>query len=172
MYKRYLGFSLMEWAILIMGLFGVFCFYKVFPALWWKILISGFGLGLTFEASMEPLFTYHPQLRDRHCIGRSDVNFLFPLAWLEICALTAFFAEIIWSGNLFAGYIVGAFIAGNINEFFFYKSRFWHYNYDKKMIGNFRPFMPKITVSGVPVQVMIGYCNVGLMVYVLCHILY
>ena len=162
----------MEWTILGMGLIGVVCLYYVFPEKWWKIYISGFGLGLTFEAFAERLFDYHPQLRDRHCIGRSDVNLLFPVAWLEICALAALFAEKLWNMNLFAGYLVGALIAGNINEFIFYKFHFWQYNYDEKLIGNIRPFKPKITVSGVPVQVIIGYWNIGIMVYVLCHILH
>jgi len=172
MYKRFLGFSWMEWTITGMGLFGAIVLYSVFPDSWWKMYISGYGLGLTFEATTEKLYTYQARLSEKHCVGRSDVNLIFPFGWLEMCALTAFFAERVWGMNLFAGYIVGSFIVGNINEFFFYKLGFWQYNYEEKLIGNYRPFMPKITISGVPVQVMFGYCNLGAMMYVLCRILH
>lgn len=162
----------MEWIIIILGIIGTVCLYYTFPQKWLKILISGYGLGLFFEASMDPLFTYHNQLRDRHCIGKSDINFVFPLGWMEVCGITAFIAEKILLMHSVWEYILICFIIGNLNEFLFYKFHFWVYHYDRPMIGRFNPFRPKITAFGVPVQVIIGYCNVGIMAYALCNILH
>jgi hypothetical protein len=171
-YKRFLYFSPMEWAILGMGLLAIAELYGCFPATWWKIYCAGFGLGFLFEASMEPLFTYNNQISERHCIGNTDINFLFPFAWLNIVGLTSLIAEKSHLLPLFPSYILSAVVAGNVNEFMFFKCRFWKYNYYEPMFGNFRPFVPVITISGVPVQVIVGYVNVGIMIYFLVHVMF
>jgi hypothetical protein len=167
--RRFLSFSSMEWGILLMGLIGFLALWISFPHTAWKMYICLFGLGFLFEASMEPLFTYHPQLRERHCIGKTDVNFLFPFAWLCVTGCTTLFTEkIILSNSFFApipGYILGGFIAGNLHEIIFFKLHFWNYNYEQAMFGSFKPFVPVITIAGIPVQVIAGYCNIGLMLY-------
>jgi hypothetical protein len=167
--KRFLTFSAMEWAILLMGIVGFIALWLSFPQTAWKMYICLFGPGFLFEASMEPLFTYHPQLQERHCIGKTDVNFLFPFAWLSVTGCTTLLTEkVILSNPCFApipGYLLGAFIAGNLHEIIFYKLHFWRYNYDRAMFGSFKPFVPVITLSGIPIQVIAGYGNVGLMVY-------
>lgn len=167
MVKRFLCLSSMEWAIIGMGCIGAAALFFVFPAAWWRMFICCFGLGFFFEASMEPLFLYNEQLRERHCIGRSDVNYLFPLGWLQIVGLTALIAERLIGSQAWWAYICGALIAGNISEFIFYKCNFWIYNYDAPLVGSFKPFMPKVTAAGVPLQVMIGYANVGFMIWLI-----
>ena len=121
---------------------------------------------------MEPLFTYCPQFRDRHCVGNSDVSFLFPLGWLEIAALTMILAEKVLPLPGIYAYIAGGIIAGNLNEFICYKMGFWVYHYDSRQIGTFRPFIPKVTVFGVPVQVMLGYGFVGVMIWAMVYKLF
>jgi hypothetical protein len=170
--KRFVGFSAMEWVILAMGLCGMVALWFSFPGTWWKIFCAGFGLGFLFESSMERLFSYHEQLSQRHCIGKTDVNFLFPFAWLNIVGCTVIVAERIPFLPLLPAYILSALLVGNVNEFFFFKCKFWRYNYREPMFGNFRPFVPVITALGVPIQVIAGYANVGIMTYWLTHILF
>lgn len=170
--KRFLGFSIMEWAILAMGLSAAASLYLAFPCTWWKIYCTGFGLGFLFESSMERLYTYHHELSGRHCIGKTDVNFLFPFGWLNIAGLTSIMAEKIMGMPPLAAYILAALVVGNLNEFIFFKCKFWRYNYREPMFGGFKPFVPVITVSGVPVQVIVGYGNVGILIYFLVHVLF
>jgi hypothetical protein len=168
---RFLSFSPMEWVIILMGGCGYWTLWLSFPTAAWKMFLTLYGLGFLFEASMEPLFTYHLQLRERHCIGKTDVNFLFPAAWMNVVGCSVLLSEKVLLPHLpippLAGYVIGAFIAGNVHEFFFYRLTFWTYNYHAAMIGTFKPFTPVITVAGIPVQVIVGYCNVGLMVFFL-----
>lgn len=169
--KRYAGFSLKEISILILGIIGVFNLHYTFPDKWWRALIVSYALGLCFESMMAPLFTYCNAIRNKHCIDGSDVNFVLPLGWVEVAATTALISSLIFKEHLFIGYIGTAFVIGNIHEFFFYKLGYWDYNYDKKMIGNYKPLWPKITLAGVPLQVMIGYCNVGIFSYFIFNVL-
>jgi hypothetical protein len=170
--NRYMGFSVMEWAIILLGICGMAALWICFPATWWKISFAGLGLSFLFEAGMEPLFTYHPQLRERHCIKNSDVNFVFPLGWLSIAGWTAFAAEKVLPLPLFPGYILAAFVIGNVHEFLFFHCKFWTYNYQEAMFGKFKPLLPVFPVGGVPIQVIAGYCNVGIMSYFLIRILF
>jgi hypothetical protein len=170
--KRFLGFSGMEWAIIALGIGGLFALRLCFPATWWKMFFAGLGLSFLFEAAMEPLFTYHPQLRERHCIRNSDVNFIFPLGWMSIAGWTAVVAEKLLPLPLFPAYIIAGFVVGNAHEYLFYHRKFWMYNYHEAMIGNFKPLLPVFPVCGVPIQVIFGYCNVGIMIFFLAHVLF
>ena len=172
MYKRFAGFSLVEWLLIALGAAACGIAYYLVPVIWWKLAIVGYVFGFFFEASMEPLFTYNRQIRDKHCLGKTDINFLFPLGWLEISAFTMLLAEKVLPFPVVPAYVVGCFIAGNINEFVFYKMGCWVYHYNAKQIGNFRPFMPKITISGVPIQVIFGYGIVGLIIYFIRYLLF
>ena len=172
MVKRYLGFSVMEWTIVFLGAGGIVALWLCFPDTWWKIFCAGLGLSFLFEAGMEPLFTYHPQLRERHCIRNSDVSFLFPLGWMSIAGWSAFLAEKVLPLPLFPGYLLAAFVVGNAHEFFFFRCKFWTYNVQEAMIGNFKPLLPSLPVWGVPIQVIVGYCNVGIMTYFLVRVLF
>jgi len=170
--KRFLGLSAMEWTIFLLGIGGMAALWMCFPALWWKIFCAGFGLAFLFESSMEPLFTYHPQLSQRHCIKNTDVNFFFPFGWLSVAGWTAFIAEKFIPLPAFPAYLIAAFFIGNAHEFLFFHFKFWTYNCREPMMGKFRPFVPVLLVFGVPVQVVIGYCNVGIMTYFLIRILF
>ena len=172
MYKRFLGLSPMEWAIMILGVSGISCYYFLFPSTWWKILITGYGIGLTFETSTDPLFEYHAQLRDKHCIGKTDINFIFPIGWLGIYGFSAYLAETFLPFHIMLNYVIGGILIGNICEFAYFKSKCWTYNYSASWIGTFKPFWPKITIAGVPVMVVFGYGTIGLVIYALCHIIH
>jgi hypothetical protein len=50
--------------------------------------------------------------------------------------------------------------------------KFWVYNYHEPMVGNFKPFVPVVTIFKIPLQVVIGYCNIGIVTYFLVHILF
>jgi hypothetical protein len=169
--KRLFGFSTMEWIIIAMGCLGMAALWFCFPEKWWKIYCVGFGLGFLFESVAAPLFTYHQQLAQRHCIKKTDINFLFPFAWLCIIGLSSVLAEKIIKTPLFPAYIIAVFLIGNTCEFIFYKLQFWIYNYREPMFGNFKPFVPVITICEIPIQVIIGYCNIGIVTYFLVHIL-
>lgn len=169
--KRYLGFTLEEISILFLGAIGLFVLSEMFVFKWWRVFIVTYSLGLCFEALMAPLFTYDKGIRLRHCIDGSDVNFILPLGWIEISSTSAFVSFLILGKHSLLGYIVSAFIIGNLHEFLFYKLKFWKYNYDKAIIANYKPLYPKITIAGVPIQVMIGYCNVGIFSYFIFNIL-
>ncbi len=168
---RFLGFSLQEWILLSLGIAAAAFLYWCFPEKWWKIYVIGFGLGFLFEASMDPLFSYAEPLSGRHCVGNTDVNFLFPFGWIFIASLAGVIAEKLLCLPLIPGYIISGLIAGNTMELIFFKSKWWEYNYDAFWIGKYRPFIPKVPVYGVPLQVVIGYCNVGIFVFVLMHVL-
>lgn len=173
MVRRYLGFSAMEWLILALGVGALFVWRYVFPGNWIRMYITGFALAFLFEASMEPLFTYHQQLKEKHCIGRSDVNFLFPFGWLMTAGLTSLIATRLPSSiPTVVTFIIGALIAGNAMELIFHRLKLWVYNHDAPYIGNWKPLMPRITLLGIPVQIILGYSIVGLMVYGLVHGLY
>lgn len=170
-YKRIVGFSLKEWSILIMGVIAIPLLMKLFPERWWKIYITSYALGLCFESMMAPLFSYCAAIKDRHCIDGSDINFVLPLGWVEIGATSAFLATYLFKLPTWYGYMAAALIVGNIHEFLFYKLKYWDYHYGKAMVGNFKPLSPKITVSGVPVQVISGYANVGLFTYIIFKVI-
>ena len=170
--KRFLGFSAMEWSIILLGGGGMVAMWLSFPATWWKIFSAGAGLSFLFEASMAPLFTYDRQLRERHCIQNTDVNFLFPLGWMSMAGWSAFLAEKVLPFPLFVNYLLGSLLIGNLQEFLFHHFKFWVYNYDASMIGTFKPLQPKLPIGGIPLQVIAGYVNVGIMVYFLTRILF
>lgn len=169
--KRYLDLSVKEISIAFLGIIGAVILYNLYPSKWWRVYIVTYSLGLCFEALMAPLFTYSKSLHEKHCIDGSDVNFILPLGWIEIASTTALVSFIIFKSHYFWGYVVTAFFVGNIQEFLFYKLGYWKYNYDKPIIGKYKPLWPKITILGVPVQVMIGYCNVGIFSYFIFNIL-
>ncbi len=171
MVRRVLGLSAMEWAIVALGLGAALLIRYSLPFTWWRVIVIGFALAFTFEASMEPLFTYHPQLRERHCVGRSDVNVLVPLGWLMIAALTILVAG--WLPQLPepVAFAVGGLVGGNLMELTFHRCRFWTYKYDAAFIGSWKPLLPKASLAGIPLQIVLGYGLLGLTVYFLVHIL-
>lgn len=172
MVRRFLGFSAMEWVIIALGAGAVLLIRYSLPLTWWRVSIAGFALAFTWEASMEPLFTYHPQLKQRHCVGNSDVNFLFPLGWLMIAALTILIAGRLSSLPVVLAFVVGGLVGGNVMELTFHRCRFWTYNYNAAFIGRWKPLLPKLPIAGIPLQVILGYGLMGLMVYFLVHILF
>jgi hypothetical protein len=166
-YKRFLWLSSEEWNLILLGLIAAGIFWWVFGQRWWRLFITAGALGFVFEASMASLFTYCEKLSDRHCIKDTDVNFFLSLGWLEVFAFTCLLAEKVLPLPSLPGYVVAGLIVGNVNEFFFYLYvKRWTYNYDAKLIGNFRPFKtPYFNIAGVPLQVVVGYANVSIFVY-------
>lgn len=154
-----------------MGIISLFILHKLFPDKWWRVFIVTYSLGLSFEGLMAPLFNYDKSLSGKHCIDGTDINFILPLGWVEINATGALLSYYLLGDHSFVGYIISVFIVGNLHEFIFYKFNYWTYNYDKAMIGKYKPLYPKLTISGVPIQVMIGYCNVGIFSYFIFNIL-
>jgi hypothetical protein len=162
----------MEWILIAMGCVGFVVVWFCFPEKGWRIYCVCYGFGFLFESSTDPLFTYHQQISERHCIGKTDINFLLPFGWINILGLSALLAEKIIKMPLFLAYIIAVFLVGNIHEFIFYKLKMWTYNYREPMFGNFKPFVPVITIYGVPLQVIIGYCTIGALTYFIAHILF
>ncbi len=169
-----MGFFPREWAIILLGAIGVAFLYKAFSVdfLWLRIFIVSYSLGFLYETSMDPLFTYHKELRQAHCIENTDLNLLLPLGWIFILGTCTWSACEFSPDRLLAGYVVCSLIIGNVAEMLFFKTGFWVYNYDAKYLGLFRPFRPKVTFFGIPVQVCLGYSIVGLMAYAIVHLLF
>ncbi len=167
--KRLLLFTAREWGILGMGVIGAVSLSVAFPDRWLKIFIAAYGLGFLYEASMDPLFTYHAELSEKHCIGKTDINFLFPLGWMQIVGLSSLVAERVLPFKPPISFIIAGLLIGSLSEHLFFRLKYWVYHYDAAYIGNFRPFLPKITIGGVPVQVMLGYGIVGAMIYGIVH---
>ena len=117
LYRRFLGFSIREWVLIMMGLVALVYLKISFPLTWWKIAVSGIGLGFLFEAGMASLFTYHRSLSDRHCVQGSDVNFLFSLGWLEVTASIILVAEVIIGKGTIPVYIMTGIVIGSFHEF-------------------------------------------------------
>lgn len=174
---RFLSLSPREWSLILLGIIGITLLQLVFPEKGWKIYICSLGLSFIFETSMEPLFTYHIQLREKHCIAKTDLNFLFPLGWSSVVGFTTLVAEKLiipyLSLPLIVSYMLAGFVVGNIHEFFFYKLKYWIYNYDAPMIGSWKPFIPKITFFEIPIQVILGYAFiVGATIYFINNIMF
>jgi hypothetical protein len=152
-----------------MGVVGAVSLALVFPDRWVRIFIAAYGLGFLYEAGMDPLFTYHRDLSERHCIGKTDINFLFPLGWMQVVGLTALLAQRGFGREGPLWYALAGVIIGSGSEHLFYALGYWRYHYDAAYIGAFKPFQPRITIGGVPVQVMLGYGLVGMMIYAIVH---
>ena len=164
---RFLSLTLREWGLIILGVGAALTLWIVFPDKWIKLYIVTFAIGFLYEASMDALFTYHPEIRERHCIGNTDINFLLPFGWVHIVGASALVAERGLGFSSPFSYMAATFLVGSCSEIVFYKLNYWVYHYDHAYIGKFKPFLPKVTLLGIPVQVYLGYAVNGLPVYLI-----
>lgn len=144
-----------EICLLILGLSGLLALYWVEPAKWWRVALFNCFAAFAFEASMEPLYDYSQDLRTSRCIAKTDVNFLFALAWNFMFSMILLLSG--WIGSSVWAFALCGFLIGNIMEIAFFRAGFWAYNYDARYLNLYRPFRPKITVAGVPIQIMLAY---------------
>lgn len=154
-----------EWVIFFQGIIGTVLLYFVFPDIWWKLAILNYCFAFVYEASMNPLFTYHEDLVTDRCIRGTDLNFLFPMGWNLIFSGVAVLSNFL--GGSFLTYIVAALFIGNIMEITYFNLGYWKYNFNEKYLGLYKPFLPKVLVFGVPIQIIFGYSLVGFFVWFL-----
>lgn len=154
-----------EIPIAIEGVISVIALYFLRDD-WWRIAIFNYCFGFVFEISMEPLFTYHEDLRTGRCVRNTDMNFLFPLGWNFAFVAIYAAASRVLSDQWYA-YALSGFAIGTVLEVIYHQAGFWKYNYDAKFAGFYKPFQPKLTwLGGVPIQVSISYgLSVGTFVW-------
>lgn len=156
-----------EWSLVAMGVVGLVSAFFVTKNLF-VVAAVNFCVAFTFEASMDLLFDYSPDLKTKRCIAKTDVNFLFPLGWNLIFGTVALSANNSWFGTTGAiwQYVLAALVIGNIMERVFFHFGYWTYNFDGTFLG-MKVLKPKLTIKGIPVQVILGYSVVGVMVWFL-----
>jgi hypothetical protein len=152
-----------EWSITGQGILSLFLLYHLFPSSWWKVALINYCFAFVYESTMHGMFNYHPDLVTSRCIKNTEVNYLFPLGWNLIFALTMIAASKMGGG--FLSFIISAIIAGNLMEITFHSLGYWTYNYDSYYLGLFKPFRPKAVILGIPLQVFLGYSVVGCFVW-------
>jgi hypothetical protein len=120
--------------------------------LWPRYFLFLYAWGLSFETITQNLWDYSPEIgKTRFSIPGTDINILLPLGWVFILSGAALVSSALWQYVLFTG------IIGSTMEIVFYNLRFWQYNYEEKFLGLWRPYLPKVTVAGVPLQIIVSY---------------
>lgn len=119
---------------------------------WPRYFLFLYAWGLSFETVTQNLWTYHPEIgRARFSIPGTDINILLPLGWVFILSSAAALSSEFWQYVVFTGTI------GSLMEVVFHNLRYWHYNFNEKFMGLWRPYLPKLTIAGVPVQIIVSY---------------
>jgi hypothetical protein len=141
-----------ELPLLFMGIGAGFLLWHEHRGNFLLALLFYYSGGLSFEAMTQNLWNYHPEVgKTRFCIPHTDINILLPFGWMFIACGGAFFASYYWQYVLITGAL------GCAVELTFFNLRCWEYDFDEKFMGLFRPYLPKMTLGGVPLQILVSY---------------
>jgi hypothetical protein len=141
-----------EIPLIFMGLAGFVMLFMREGAAVWRAFLFLYAWGVVFETVTQNLWKYHREVgRSRFSVPQTDINMLVPFGWVFIAAGASFLSSCFWQYVLFTGLI------GCIVELVFHNLKCWEYDLNEKFMGLFRPYLPKITFLGVPVQILVSY---------------
>jgi len=151
--------TLRESSIAVLGLCASVLLYVITQSLWYHYLLFIYAWGLSFESLTQNLWKYAPDVgHTKRCIPGTDINIVFPLGWAFVLSFSAWLIQLYpLFSNKWLNYVFYTGIVGSCMEICYYNLKFWKYEYQQKIMHMFRPYLPKLTVLGVPVQIIIGY---------------
>jgi hypothetical protein len=169
--KKNIMLTKKELVLLIQGTIGIVILFIIEPQNWWRFAIFNYCVAFVFEASMEALYTYSDDLKTARCIPKTDVNYLFALNWNFLFVVISLAGR--FFGNTYVFFLLYGFIFGNLMEILYHKLGYWVYNYDIKYMGLYYPFRPRLSILGVPAQIIIAYpFLIGSFVWFTSHLVF